>query len=241
MSRDHCIDPNNKAVYSEALEVLIDSGVPFVIGGAFAVHFYTDLWRDTRDMDVFVTPENVQPAIDALLGAGFANYGEMAAGDNEWIFHGRKRDIMVDVIWKFANRITVIGQEWIDEAERGEFLGYPVAFAPLEELIYSKLFTLNRHRCDWPDIIRLIQNDVRPVQWDHLLRMVGEHWLLLAGLIDVFDWELPPKMDLVPEHIRRELRRRREQYHPEPGLVSREELLDPWVHTRKEDVCVSGL
>ncbi|MDO8683233.1 MAG: nucleotidyltransferase [Armatimonadota bacterium] len=241
MSREHCIDPDNKAVYSDALETLLEAEVPFVMGGAFAVHFYTDLWRDTRDMDVFVTPENVQPAVDALLSSGFADYGEMAAGDREWIFHGHKRDIMVDVIWKFANLVTTIKQEWIDEAAPGEFLGFPVLYVPLEELIYSKLFTLNRHRSDWPDIMRLIRNDIRPVDWDHLLGLIGEHWLLLSAIIDVFDWQNPWEMHLIPDHIRQELRRRRDDYHPGPDIPSREVLLDPWVYTREEDVCKSEL
>jgi len=237
MSKELCIDPDNRAVYCEALDALGEAEVEFVLGGAFAVHFYTGLWRDTRDMDVFTTPERVREAINALLGAGFVDYGEMAKGDREWIFHARKQDITVDVIWKFANHIAGIEQEWLDEGVPGEFLGCQVLYTPLEELIYSKIFTLNRHRSDWPDVMRLVKNRVRPVRWDHLLDIIGEHWLLLSAVVDVFDWQYPSDMGLIPDNVRRDLRRRRDEYRPEPGAPSREVLLDPWMYTRVEDRC----
>jgi hypothetical protein len=240
MSKDHCIEPDNRATYSEALEALIAAKTPFVIGGAFAVHFYTDIWRDTRDVDCVTTPNNAPRAVQTLLDAGFSDFGEMAEGDNRWIFHGRKRDVTVDIIWRFANQIEDIGEEWLREGVPGEFLGYQVRYAPLEELIYTKVFTLNRHRCDWPDVMRLLQNEVQPVRWDYLLDLLGEHWLLLSGLIDVFDWEYPSKMDLIPEWLRRELRGRHEKYHPASDTPSKEALLDPWVYTRKEDICNSA-
>jgi hypothetical protein len=240
MSKDHCVEPDNRATYVEALSSLIDSEIPFLVGGAFAVHFYTDLWRDTRDLDVFVPPRDVPNAVDALRATGFADIGEMAARDNDWIFHGRKRNIMVDVIWRFANGIATVDQEWMDEGEPGEFLGYDVAFVPTEKLIYSKLFTLNRHRCDWPDIMRLMKNSVRPVRWPHLLEMIGEHWLLLAGLIDVFDWQHPSETEVVPREIRKELQRRRGKYNLGSNAPSREELLDPWIFTRNENTCSSA-
>jgi hypothetical protein len=236
-----CIDPENRAVYSEALEALIDAEAPFLVGGAFAVHFYTALWRDTRDLDVFCRLDDVPLAIEALLQAGFADIGEQAARDHEWIFHSRKHDIIVDVIWSFANGLAAVDSDWFAEAIQGDFLGYPVAFVPTERLIFSKLFTLNRHRCDWPDIIRIMTNNVKPVEWPHLMDLVGDHWLLLSGLVDVFDWQYPAAFNVVPREVRDELQRRRNSYAPDPNALSREELLDPWVYTREEDICNSAL
>lgn len=41
-------------VYGEALEALDRSGIRYMLGGALALNAYTGIWRDTKDLDVFV-------------------------------------------------------------------------------------------------------------------------------------------------------------------------------------------
>jgi hypothetical protein len=232
-----CIEQDHRDVYRRALKCLLDRGVPFVVGGAFAVYHYTGRWRDTHDIDVFTTPENVPAAIAALTAAGIRDLGEQAAGDRGWIYHGYFGDIIVDVIWQFANRVATVDQSWLDNAEADEFLGLEVKFPPVENLVWSKMFTLNRHRCDWPDIMNIIRANCDRFNWYKLLDMLGEHWLLLVGLVSVFDWQYPADYYCIPEAIRQELMRRRMEFRPDPNQPSREELLDPWIHTREEDRC----
>ena len=231
MKHDH------SEIYKSALTCLQERGVPFVVGGAFAVYHYTDIWRDTHDIDIFTTPENVPQAVAALSAEGFKDLGEQAAGDRGWIYHGIKEDIIVDVIWQFANRIAMVEQSWIDGAEEGPFLSLQVFFPPIENLVWSKMFTLNRHRCDWPDVMNIIRLNCERFNWQCLLNMLGEHWLLFAGLINVFDWQYPADYDCIPKWLRDELVLRREEYAPDRNQPSRVALLDPWIHTREEDIC----
>ncbi|MBI2842041.1 MAG: nucleotidyltransferase [Armatimonadetes bacterium] len=234
---EECIGTEHQVIYIQALESLAKSNVPFVLGGAFAVWHYTGAWRHTHDIDVFTSPEHVPAAVEALTQAGFADLGEQAQGDREWIYHAIKGEIIVDVIWKFANRITAVDQSWMERAQEGEVLGVKVKIIPIEELVWTKIFVMNRHRCDWPDVIRILRANCPTFDWNKLLNLLGEHWLLFAGVVDVFDWECPAASNCIPDYVRSELRKRREEYRPDPSIPSREKLLDPWIHARPEDLC----
>jgi hypothetical protein len=234
---DECIIAEHQKVYIEVLQCLVERPMPFMLGGAFGVWFYTDLWRHTHDIDIYTTPEHVQAIVGALESIGFVDIGEQAQGDRDWIYHAVKGDIVVDVIWRFANRLTYVTEEWFERASSGELLGMEVKFIPLEELVWAKIFIMNRHRCDWPDVMRVFRANCEGFDWHKLLAMVDEHWLLLSGVIDVFDWQFPADRDCVPADLRKELNRRREALETDPAAPTRERVLDPWIHMRPEDKC----
>ncbi len=231
---DH-FDTQDRDLYMKALRALQDSGVRFMVGGAFAVYHYTNWWRNTHDIDVYVTQDQVQAAAEALSSVGFVDIGEQAAGDKDWIYHSGQKGLILDVIWRFANLVNYITDEWFSRASVGEFLGLHLNFLPLEELIWIKVFVINRHRCDWPDVMRLAQAQCQRLDWGRLMSLLGEHWLLLAALVDVFDWQYPSSMGCIPDSIRNELAEKRLKYRQNPPtVVDREQLLDPWLHQRAD-------
>lgn len=226
----------HEELYAKALKALSAAGVDHMLGGAMAIHFYTNWWRNTHDIDVYVVHEDLQKAMDALAAAGFEDLGEQAEGDREWIYHAGREAIIVDVIWRFANLANYISRDWIDRAPTGKFMGVDVKFLPLEEVVWIKTFVINRHRCDWPDVMRVIRAQCQRLDWDRLLEMVGEHWLLLAGLVDVFDWQYPESIGCIPMEVREKLIDKRKHYwdHPPKKEDGRELLLDPWLHQRAD-------
>ncbi|MCX6344209.1 MAG: nucleotidyltransferase [Armatimonadetes bacterium] len=226
----------NEALYIKALTALRDAGVNYMLGGALAVYYYTNWWRNTHDVDVYVVHEDLDLAMDALARAGFHDLGEQAVGDSEWIYHAGRESIIVDVIWRFANLANYVSLDWLERAPDCRFLGIDAKVLPPEEVVWIKAFVINRHRCDWPDVMRLIKNQCDNINWDRLLDMLGEHWLLLAGLVDVFDWQNPQSVNCIPRHIREEIARRRKDYwdNPPPLAEGRERLLDPWIHQRAD-------
>ncbi len=228
------IDATQRKLYIQALNALKRAGIPFMLGGAFAIYHYTGWWRNTHDMDAYVTPEDLERAKSALSESGFEDLGEQAEGDREWIYHAGKDSIIVDIIYRFANLANYVTPDWLERAAHGRFLDQEVDFLPLEELIWVKIFVINRHRCDWPDIMRIIRAQCQRVHWDRLLAMLGEHVLLLEGLVAVFDWQNPGSMGCIPSHIREELARRHAVYLTNPVKVEREHLLDPWLHQRAD-------
>lgn len=229
----------DRGLYLEALDALCESGVPFMVGGAFAVYHYTGWWRNTHDIDVYVTHGDVGKAAGALESVGFLDIGEQAVGDKQWIYHSAKNGLIFDVIWRFANLANYITPDWFDRASCGDFLGLPLRFLPLEELVWIKVFVINRHRCDWPDVMRVVEAQCQRLDWGRLFDLLGEHWLLLAGMIDVFDWQHPDAMDCIPNSIRDEIAVRRERYRIDhPTSVNREHLLDPWLHQRADKYAI---
>ena len=48
--------PEARAFYEEALRLLKESGVPFLLSGTYAVTAYTGIRRPTKDLDVFCKP-----------------------------------------------------------------------------------------------------------------------------------------------------------------------------------------
>ena len=54
------MNPQAVAFYRDVLRGLIDAGVPFVIGGAYAFALYTGIERPTKDIDLFVRRADVE-------------------------------------------------------------------------------------------------------------------------------------------------------------------------------------
>src|SRR5437899_2514867 len=63
--------PDAFAFYRDALAVLQASGVPFLVGGAYAFAYYTGITRHTKDLDVFVRPADARAALRALARGGY--------------------------------------------------------------------------------------------------------------------------------------------------------------------------
>lgn len=232
------LSDEHKELHTRALIALTDAGVDFMLGGAFAVYYYTNWWRDTHDIDMYIVHEDLDRATEALEKAGYHDLGEQAKGDREWIYHAGRESMIVDLIWRFANLANYVTRDWLDRAPKGRFLGVDVKFLPLEEVVWIKTFVINRDRCDWPDVMRVIKSQCRNLDWNRLLGLLAEHWLLLAGMIDVFDWQHPELIDCVPESVREELMFRRRDYWKHPPQVDREQLLDPWLDQRADRYAV---
>ena len=53
------VSPNfpehQRALFREVLELLNASRVRYAVSGAFALQQHTGIWRDTKDLDVFLT------------------------------------------------------------------------------------------------------------------------------------------------------------------------------------------
>ncbi len=226
------ISEQSTRTFQQALEALNSTGIPYVIGGAFAMYHYTDMWRNTNDLDIYLEKTVLSSAITILSDYGFNDYGEMAEGDRNWIYHATKNDVIVDLIWEPPNHVWPVDRSYVDRGHSGTFLGVPVKFMPSDELILSKLFTLNRHRSDWPDIFHVLHTCPKDIDWERMLCKLGEHWPVLLSFIVLYDWIYPDTTKCIPEAVRQELLIRKQQHVPESTSSTREVLLDPWIYTR---------
>src|ERR1700741_4587107 len=63
--------PEQRRLFPEVLELMKSRGVPFVVSGAFALHQHTGIWRDTKDLDLFMSAEDATEALRYLRQGGF--------------------------------------------------------------------------------------------------------------------------------------------------------------------------
>lgn len=84
------------AFYVAALTALIEARVPFLVGGAYAVEHYTGIFRDTKDLDVFVRQRDRDAALRALAVAGYRT--ELTFP--HWLGKAFSGDEVLDIIFR---------------------------------------------------------------------------------------------------------------------------------------------
>lgn len=194
---EHMLPDEEKGVFRQAIESLNRAKVRYVIGGAFAVYWYSGVWRDTKDLDVFVTPQHVRETMGVLAAAGFVTFVQ----DERWLAKAIKEPYLVDIVYGMGDWMAAVDDSWIANAKHGTFLQTPVSFIPLEELIWIKSFIAARDRFDGGDINHLIEATQGNLDWPHLLRRFGEHWEVLLAQLILYRYVYPSRRDYIPRWV----------------------------------------
>ncbi|MFN3326319.1 MAG: hypothetical protein ACK5AZ_22715 [Bryobacteraceae bacterium] len=221
--------------YRRVLHEVARVGRPFALGGAFALATYTNTWRDTKDLDLYVLPGDRDPMVEALERAGLSDLFEKLPYDRGWIYRATSDDSIVDIIWSMANRRAEVDMRWLDHGARIRVRGEVLRIVPVEEMIWAKMYVLQRDRCDWPDVINLIHSRGPELDWRHLLHRAQDDAALIAGVLAVFSWLFPSRSAELPSWLWNRLRVTRPT--ASPGINgSRLHLLDPrpWHRTSAE-------
>ncbi len=177
-------------LYRQVIDLAHERETPFAVGGAFAVATFTGFWRNTKDLDLYVLPQNREKMIGVLAEAGLTDMYEKLPYDRWWIYRGHRDDAIVDVIWAMANHRAQIDELWLSGPEL-DIRGCRVKSLPVEALLWDKLYIMQRDRCDWPDIMNLLYYAGAEVDWEYLLCRLGEDARLLAGVLSVYGWAAP--------------------------------------------------
>jgi hypothetical protein len=185
------------AVYKPVLKHAHDAHLRFALGGGLAFSFYSRMWRNTKDMDLFVLPRDREIAIGILNQLGFSDYFDQTQYDRSWIYRGFRDGVIVDIIWQMANHRAEVDERWLD-GPRLDIDGMPLRAIPAEELIFAKLYVMQRERCDWPDLLNLLFARGAEVDWNHVRHRLGDDLPLLAGLLHVFAWLCPERAAQLP-------------------------------------------
>jgi predicted nucleotidyltransferase len=212
-------------LFKEVLQLLSDRGVPFVVSGAFALQKHTGIYRDTKDLDLFLPTEDAQRALQFLREDGFS----CEVTDPVWLAKAHRGEFFVDLITGMSNGVVTVDQFWIERSTPSELFGVPVRVLGPEELILSKLFVTRRERFDGADIAHVIYGTHGRLDWDWLLQSVGEHWEVLYWNLILFHYAYPAKADYVPSRIWEDLTKRFQTLvrNPDRNAPFRGSLIDP--------------
>jgi len=189
------------AFYRHVLESLAASGLPFLVGGGYALERHTGIERDRWDFDVFVLPEDARRILALFAAEGHATRLTYP----HWlgkIFH---RGRYVDVIFNSGNGVVRVDQAWFQHATRSELFGRQVLLCPIEEMIWSKAFVMERERFDGADVHHLIRTAGPKLDWARLVERFGSHWRVLLSHLVMFGFVYPQERSKIPEGILRDL------------------------------------
>jgi hypothetical protein len=221
------------AVYERVMRLANDRGVSYAVGGALAMGAYTERWRNTKDIDLYTLPRDRGRMIEIFGECGLADYYDKLPYDRRWIYRGfdEPSGSIVDVIWAMANMRTEVDNGWLTRGR--EFMTGDIGFRvlPVEELIWSKLYVMQRERCDWPDILNILYATAHHLDWHHLLKRIGDDAPLLKGVLSIFAWMCPQAAESIPDSVRLQLDLTSEDMVPATCVDShRVRLLDtrPW-------------
>jgi hypothetical protein len=216
--------PEQQRLFREVLQVLNQGGIPYVVSGAFALQKHTGIWRDTKDLDVFLPAQHVPLALECLINDGF----ECSVVDPVWLAKAHRGDFYVDLISGMSNAVIIVEDSWIERGMSTEIVGVPVRVLAPEELIASKLFVTRRERFDGADIAHVIYGTHGRLDWDRLLQLIGSHWEILLWALVLFRYVYPARSSYVPSYVWDGLLQRfqHELANPNPYAKFRGSLVD---------------
>ncbi|HET7890039.1 MAG TPA: nucleotidyltransferase [Candidatus Sulfotelmatobacter sp.] len=191
------IPEEQELLFREILELLEKKRIRFAVAGAFALREHTGICRDTKDLDLFLTPENAAIALKHLREKGF----ECEVRDPVWLFKAHRDGFFVDLITGMSNAAIVVDDSWIERASPAVVQGITTRVLAAEELVASKLFIARRERFDGADIAHVIYGTQGKLDWQRIVKLIGEHWEMLLWALVLFRYSYPAQTQYVPQEV----------------------------------------
>lgn len=184
--------------YRQSMNVLDAAGIPFLVGGAYALRAYARVVRDTKDFDLMMRQCDVDRALAALRAEGYRAHVAFP----HWIAKAHQGEDFIDIIYNSGNGLCPVDDGWFEHARAGTIFGRNVRLCPPEEMIWQKAYIMERERFDGADIAHLLRECGDEIDWERLLWRFGErdHPLLRAHLM-LFQFIYPGHSTVVPEWV----------------------------------------
>jgi predicted nucleotidyltransferase len=191
------VQPDTAAFYRRALRLLTDSGIPFLVGGAFAHACFTGIRRSTKDLDLFIRREHYERVAELARAEGWRS--EMAYP--HWLAKVHAGEDFIDLIFNSGNGVTPVDDRWFQDNAEAEILGVPVKLANIEDSMLSKAFIMERERYDGADIAHLLHANAEELDWQGLLDRFGTNWRVLMAHLTLFGFIYPGERHRVPAWV----------------------------------------
>ena len=215
------LDHVTRDFYLKSMSVLDGAGVPYLVGGAYALAHYAGIVRHTKDLDLFVRHSDLPKVFEAYTRAGYLTErthphwlakavcpGAPAADPS------KGPDAFIDLIYGSGNGLCPVDNEWLAHAIDGRVLGRTAKLCPPEEIIWTKCFIQERERFDGADVAHMILARGDRLNWRRLLDRFGRHAPALLGHLIFFHYIYPSARDRVPRWVMDELTARLSEQPP---------------------------
>ncbi len=193
--------PEAEAFYSEVLQLMAKSEIPFLVSGTYALASYTGIDRPTKDVDVFAKAGDALKLLSYFRDHGFS----VETVDERWLNRITRGKLFVDVITNMPTVTTHVTDDWFVNAPEAELFGATVKLVPPTQFIWSKIFVQDHHRFDMADVAHMILKCHDRIDWMMLLSHMELYWeVLLIALLN-FRFVYPSERHLVPRRLMEEL------------------------------------
>src|SRR6476620_5738183 len=177
------------------------ASVPYLVGGTYAFNRYTGINRPTKDLDLFIRRGDFERVSEVFQAAGY----RCELTFPHWLGKIHLDANYIDLIFSSGNAVASVDDAWFEFTADAQVLGLPARISPIEEMIWSKAFIMEKERFDGADIAHLIQACSERIDWPRLVRRFGEHWRVLLSHLILFGFAYPAQRDLVPVGVMEEL------------------------------------
>lgn len=193
--------PQAEIFYAETLREMNASGIPFLLGGTYAVCAYTGITRPTKDMDFFCRAGDYPRVLAHFARRGYRTSVE----DERWIAKIHQGPFFCDLIFNSTIAINPVTEHWFKEAHIAHVCGIEVGLIPPTELIWAKAFVQDRLKYDGADVAHLILCQHAQVDWRRLLVHFEQYWEVLLIHVLNFRFIYPTQRECVPRWLLDEL------------------------------------
>ena len=208
------LDAQTQEFYRRVMDTLTQRAVPFMVAGAYALRHHTGISRQTKDLDLFVMPTDIERALAVLEAEGFRTDLPFS----HWlgkVFDPISKEF-IDIIFSSGNGVATVDDAFFDHAPHGTCFDVPIRWCPVEEMIWSKAFVMERERFDGADVAHLLHACGPSLDWQRLIERFGEHWRMLLTHVVLYGFIYPNERERIPAWVIDELtdRMRREASEP---------------------------
>lgn len=252
LSTRRMVRPIARQFYEDTVRALVKAEVPFLVGGALALKYFAKISRDTKDLDILVRRRDLGRALAVLSDHGY----ETEVLFPHWLAKAWSGPHFIDVIFDSANGLCPVDEAWFEHASPCSLWGVPALVCPVEEMIVTKAYVMERERFDGADVYHLLEACCETMDWERLLARFGDNWRVLLGHLVFFSFVYPQRRRGVPPWVMDALldRAKREQEAEDVEvcrgtLLSREQYLTdvrergfadarvaPWGDVSREDI-----
>src|ERR1051325_4432412 len=176
-------DPQKWPIYRRVIQKAQARDIPFAVGGGFAHMAYTGCRHDPKDIDFFILSSDREAMVQITIESGLHDYYDEKPYDRAWIYRAVTEDVIVDLIWAMANKRATVDRAWVEQGPEIQVDGVRFRLTPPEELLWAKLYVIQRDRCDWPDALNLVYTCGSSLDWRYVLARLGDDRPLLGSVL----------------------------------------------------------
>ncbi|MHA3772748.1 nucleotidyltransferase [Verrucomicrobiota bacterium sgz303538] len=183
--------------YVAAVDVLQQAGIPFLVGGAYALRQYTGVVRDTKDFDVFLQFSDLDRTLQEFRKAGY--HADLTY--SHWLAKVHYGEAFIDLIFRAGNGLCKVTETWFRDTKKISLMDREVHLVRPEDMISQKAYIMERERFDGADIAHLLRHCAETMDWDYLIARFGPDWRVLLSHLVLFGFIYPGERSRIPESV----------------------------------------